>query len=1094
MWIVRLALRRPYTFAVFALLLLILGPIAIMRTPTDIFPNINIPVVAMVWPYSGLSPEQMSQRIVFQSERTLTTTVNDIEHIESQSLNGIGVIKIFFQPKVNIAMAVAQVTAIGQTQLRQLPQGTTPPLVIQYSASSVPIIQLGLSGEGLSEQQLNDYGLNFIRTQLVTVDGAGIPYPYGGKQRQVQVDLNLQALQSKNISPADVVNTISTQNLILPSGTAKISQFEYQIETNSAPEKVSELNDLPIRAVNGALVYIRDVGHVRDGFPPQTNIVRVDGQRASLISIIKTGDASTLDIVQGVRAKLPAIKSQLPPALKITPLADQSIFVRASIDGVVREAVIAACLTGIMILVFLGSWRSTLIIAVSIPLSILSSLLVLSALGETINIMTLGGLALAVGILVDDATVEIENINRNIELGKAVEQAILDGAAQIAIPAFVSTLSICIVFVPMFFLTGVAKFLFVPLAEAVVFAMLASYLLSRTVVPTMAKYLLQEHDDEAIERKHQSRNPLVRFQLGFEHYFEKFRNGYRGLLQMCITYSAVFLLLFFVFSLGSAALLYPFLGQDFFPSVDAGQFKLHLRARTGTRIEETARLCDEVDDTIREVIPKDELITIIDNIGLPYSGINTTYSNSMTIGPADADIQVSLAENHHPTKAYVARLRSLLAHRFPGTIFYELPVDMVTQILNFGLPAPIDIQVVGPNLEGNRAFAEQLLNRVKYVPGMADLRIQQPFDNPHLTVDVDRTKAQQIGLQQKDVAQSLLIATSGSFQTTPNFWLNPQTGVSYSIAVQSPQYNLDTLQDLRNIPITNGGSASTTPLVAASNGPGTLATPPNAPMGGAPIQILGNLAAVTPGSEMGTVSHYNIAPVIDIFGNVVNTDLASVAKQIDKIIADSRDKLPRGSQIIVRGQVQTMRTSFVGLIGGLVFSILLVYLLIVVNFQSWLDPFIVISALPAALCGIVWFLFITNTRISVPALTGAIMCMGVATSNSILVISFAREQLEENVGDAPAAALNAGFTRFRPVLMTALAMIIGMVPMALGLGDGGEQNAPLGRAVIGGLLFATVSTLFFVPTFFSVIHGWRGRKHREKAARSENTLPEIGGR
>ncbi len=906
------------------------------------------------------------------------------------------------------------------------------------------------------------------------------------------MDLNLRALQAKGLSPSDVVNAISTQNLILPSGTAKVSQFEYQLATNSAPDKVEELNDLPIRAVNGAVVYIHDVAHVRDGFPPQTNIVRVDGQRASLLSIIKTGDASTLDIVQGIRAKLPGIKAQLSPALKITPLADQSIFVRASIDGVVREAIIAACLTGIMILVFLGSWRSTLIIAVSIPLSILSSLLVLSALGETINIMTLGGLALAVGILVDDATVEIENINRNIELGKAVEQAILDGAAQIAIPAFVSTISICIVFVPMFFLTGVAKFLFVPLAEAVVFAMLASYLLSRTVVPTMAKYLLQEHDDDEIERRQQSRNPLVRFQLGFEHYFERFRRGYRGLLQMCIEHSAVFLIFFLVFCIGSAVLLYPFLGQDFFPSVDAGQFKMHLRARTGTRIEETANLCDEVDQTIREVIPKKELVTIIDNIGLPYSGINTTYSNSAPIGPGDADIQVSLTEDHHPTEAYVQKLRGVLAHRFPGVIFYELPVDMVTQILNFGLPAPIDIQVVGPNLEGNRNFAEQLLNRVKYVPGTADLRIQQPFDNPHLYIDVDRSKAQQIGLQQRDVAQSLLVATSGSFQTTPNFWLNPKTGVSYSIAVEAPQYNLDTLQSLENIPVTPSGSSGTTPALAASNGASAPTVPADMPMGGKPIQILGNIASIKPGAEMGTVSHYNIAPVIDIYGNVSNSDLASVDKHIEKIIAEMKGKLPRGSQIVVRGQVQTMRTSFVGLIGGLVFSILLVYLLIVVNFQSWLDPFIVISALPAALCGIVWFLFITHTRISVPALTGAIMCMGVATSNSILVISFAREQLEESVGDARGAALNAGFTRFRPVLMTALAMIIGMVPMALGLGDGGEQNAPLGRAVIGGLLFATVSTLFFVPTFFCVLHGRRERKRSRRRERAENTLTARG--
>jgi multidrug efflux pump subunit AcrB len=1088
MWIVRLALRRPYTFAVFALLLLILGPISIMRTPTDIFPNIDIPVVAMVWPYTGLSPEQMAQRIVWQSERTLTTTVNDIEHVESQSLNGIGIIKIFFQPKVNIAMAVAQVAAIGQTQLRQLPQGTTPPLILQYSASSVPIIQLGLSGEGLSEQQLNDYGLNFIRTQLVTVDGAGIPYPYGGKQRQVQVDLNLQALQSKGLSPSDVVNTIAAQNLILPSGTAKVSEFEYQVETNSAPAAVQELNNLPIHTLNGATVYIRDVAHVRDGFPPQTNIVRVDGQRASLLTVLKTGDASTLDITEGIRAKLPAIKAQLSPALRITPLADQSVFVRASINGVVREAIIAACLTAVMILVFLGSWRSTVIIAVSIPLAILSSLLVLSALGETINIMTLGGLALAVGILVDDATVEIENINRNIEMGKAVEQAILDGAAQIAVPAFVATISICIVFVPMFFLTGVARYLFVPLAEAVVFAMLASYLLSRTVVPTMAKYLLQEHDDEAHERKLQSRNPLVQFQLKFEHYFEKMRLGYRGLLEMCLEHAAVFMIVFFVFTIGSAVLLYPYLGQDFFPSVDAGQFKIHLRAHTGTRIEETARICDEVDRTIREVIPKNEIESIIDNIGLPYSGINTTYSNSAAIGPADADIQVSLSEDHHPTPAYVQKLRSELAHRFPGVIFYELPVDMVTQILNFGLPAPIDIQIVGPNLYGNRAFAEQMLNRVKYVPGVADTRIQQPFDNPRLFVDVDRTKAQQVGLEQRDVAQSLLVATSGSFQTAPTFWLNPTTGVSYSIAVQSPQYDLDTLQDLKNIPLTGTGGK---PAPVVSNGAGGSASSVDTPMGGQPIQILGNVASVTPGAEQGTQSHYNIAPVIDIYGNVVNSDLASVDKGIEKIIADMKGKLPRGSQIVVRGQVQTMRTSFVGLIGGLVFSILLVYLLIVVNFQSWLDPFIVISALPAALSGIVWFLFITHTRISVPALTGAIMCMGVATSNSILVISFAREQLEESVGDAPGAALAAGFTRFRPVLMTALAMIIGMMPMALGLGDGGEQNAPLGRAVIGGLLFATISTLFFVPTFFSALHGRREKKRRAKQKRLEHTLPQT---
>jgi multidrug efflux pump subunit AcrB len=1089
MWIVRLALRRPYTFAVLTILLMILGPLAISNMPVDIFPNINIPVVSMIWEYTGLSPQQMADRIVTRSERSLTTTVNNIEHIESQSLNGIGVIKIFFQPNVNIANAVAQVTAIGQTQLKQLPPGTTSPLILQYSASSVPILQLGLSGQGLSEQQLNDFGLNFIRTPLVTVPGAGIPYPYGGKQRQVQVDLNIQALQAKGLSPADVVNTIAAQNLILPSGTTKVGPFEYQIETNSAPSSIAGLNNLPIRAVNGAMVYIHDVANVRDGFPPQTNIVRVNGQRASLMSIIKTGNASTLDIVKGIRAKLATLKPQLPSALKITPLADQSIFVRASIDGVVREAIIAACLTAIMILVFLGSWRSTLIIAVSIPLSILSSLLVLSALGETINIMTLGGLALAVGILVDDATVEIENINRNLEEGKIVEQAILDGAEQIAIPALVSTISICIVFVPMFFLSGVARFLFVPLGEAVVFAMLASYILSRTIVPTMAKYLLHEHDEEAVTKRKTTRNPFVRMQQAFEYCFEKFRGGYYRVLELCVNHAGIFLVLFMAFAILSAAALYPFLGEDFFPSVDSGQFKLHVRARTGTRIEDTAELCDHIDNVIRQTIPKGELVSIIDNIGLPYSGINTSYSNSAPVGPGDADIQVSLAEKHHPTDGYVQRLRGKLGRDFPGVTFYTLPVDMVTQILNFGLPAPIDIQVVGANLAANRTYAEQLLNKIKHVGGTADLRIQQPFDNPHLMINIDRTKAQQLGLQQRDVAQSLLIATSGSFQTAPSFWLDPRNGVSYNIAVQSPQYSLDTLQDIRNIPLTSSTDTGTSRSSTSSNGAGGYADNANVPMGGRPVQILGNVATITPGTELGTVSHYNITPVIDIYGNVVNTDLASVDKKIEKILADSKSQLPHGSQISVRGQVQTMRTSFAGLFRGLALSILLVYLLIVINFQSWLDPFIIISALPAAISGIVWFLFLTHTRVSVPALTGAIMCMGVATANSILVVSFARERLIATVGDARSAALSAGFVRFRPVLMTALAMIIGMVPMALGLGDGGEQNAPLGRAVIGGLLFATVSTLFFVPTFFSVLHGRLERRRREREARHQHGLP-----
>ncbi len=996
-------------------------------------------------------------------------------------------VKVYFQPKVTLATAIAQITAVSQTQLRMLPTGTTPPLIITYTASSVPILQLGLSGEGLSEQQLNDYGLNFIRTQFATVEGAESPYPYGGKQRQVQVDLDLKALQARGLSPNDVVNAIGAQNLILPSGTMKVGTFEYQLATNSAPATIAGLNDLPIRSVNGAVIYVHDVAHVRDGFPPQTNIVRVDGQRASLMTVLKNGDVSTLEIISRIRALLPFIAQQLPPELKITPLSDQSIFVRGAINGVVREGIIAGCLTGVMILIFLGSWRSTLIIAVSIPLSILVSLIVLGALGETINIMTLGGLALAVGILVDDATVEIENINRNLEEGKEVEQAILDGAAQIAIPAFVSTLSICIVFVPMFFMGGVAKYLFVPLAEAVIFAMLASYFLSRTVVPTMAKFLLHEHDPAEEKQKHKSRNPLVRAQLAFEYRFEQLRVFYFRLLQLAIAHSTVFLILFFVFTIGSFALLYPWLGQDFFPTVDAGQFKLHLRAPTGTRIEETARLCDEVDNAIREEIPKSELVSIIDNIGIPYSGLNLSYTSTGVVGASDADVTVALTEKHHPTDEYVQHLRAKLNQQFPGTIFYTLPVDMVTQILNFGLPAPIDIQVIGNNLAGNRQFINNLLKDISYVPGTADLHIQQPFNNPHLLVDVDRSKAQDIGLTQRDVAGSLLIATSGSFQTTPTFWLNPQNGVSYNIAAQSPQYTLQSLNDLANIPLTTASSAaSITPspflsVGAGSSTPvGTGASP--AAVGGVkPVQILGNVSRIVRGSEQATVSHYNIAPVLDIYGNVVNSDLRSVSDKIAAIIAQHKKELPRGSQVIMRGQVETMNSSFIGLTSGLAFSILLVYLLIVVNFQSWLDPFMIIAALPAALCGIVWMLFLTGTHISVPALTGSIMTMGVATANSILVISFAREQMEENVGNAQLAALQAGYTRFRPVLMTALAMMIGMVPMALGLGDGGEQNAPLGRAVIGGLLFATAATLFFVPTFFSVIHGWLGRRNQAAA-------------
>ena len=1068
MWIVRLALRRPYTFAVFALLILILGVLSILSMPTDIFPNIDIPVVTVVWNFNGLSAEEMANRIVSNSERGLTTTVNDIEHIESQSLNGVAVIKIFFQPHVNIGAAVAQVTSISQVQLRSLPPGSVPPFIIQYNASSVPVLMLGLSGQGLNEQQVFDLGTNNIRTQLATIEGAQTPFPYGGKTRQVQVDLDLNALQAKGLSPSDVVNAVSVQNLIAPSGTMKIDRFEYAVETNSAPQVIDDLNNLPIKTVNGAMIYVRDVAHVRDGNPPQTNIVRVDGKRAIMMAVMKTGSASTLEIIRSVREKLDSIKGQLPKELQISPLSDQSIFVESAIAGVAREAIIAACLTAIMILVFLGSWRSTIIIAVSIPLSILCSLAVLAALHETINIMTLGGLALAVGILVDDATVAIENINRNLEAGKELEQSILDGSAQIAVPALVSTLAICIVFVPMFFLSGVARYLFVPMAEAVVFAMLASYLLSRTVVPTMAKYLLKEHDDAEAAAKRVSRNPFIRFQSAFETGFGAFRSGYLRLLMLCVDHSAVFIPLFFLFAVASVGLLAPFLGQDFFPSVDSGQFKIHVRAHTGTRIEETAALCDAVDSTIRQNIPAKEVVNIVDNIGLPNSGLNLSYSTSAPIGPGDADIQVQLSKDHQPTEKYVEHLRSVLARQYPGVTFYMLPVDIVTQILNFGLSAPIDIQIVGPRLAENRALAERILNEVRYVPGAADARIQQPFDYPKMMVNVDRTRAQSIGLTQKDVAQSLLVALSGSFQTSPSFYLDPKTGVTYNVAIMAPQYQIDSLEQLESLPVSGSG------MIAQSAAP-----PVHGAIGSArPVQVLGNLATITPGAELGTVSHYDVQPVIDVYANVDNTDLGSVTRRIEKIIAAHQRELPRGSHFTLRGQSETMYKSYVGLLAGLLFSILLVYLLIVVNFQSWLDPFLIIAALPAALAGIVWFLFLTHTRLSVPALTGAIMCMGVATANSILVVSFAREQLEVLVGDARKAALNAGFVRLRPVLMTALAMIIGMVPMALGLGDGGEQNAPLGRAVIGGLLLATVATLLFVPACFSAVHGRLERRRR----------------
>jgi CzcA family heavy metal efflux pump len=1042
MWIVSLALRRPYTFIVLALVLLILSPIVILRTPTDIFPEINIPVISIVWNYTGLSPQEMANRITTTTERALTTLVNDIDHIESQSLNGIAVVKVFFKPKANIQTAIAQVTAISQTQLRFLPAGTTPPLVIQYSASSVPILQLGLSSDTLPEQELFDVATTTMRTQLVTIQGAAIPFPYGGKQRQVEVDLNTQALQSKQLSPLDVVNAFSAQNLILPSGTAKIGSLEYQVELNASPQTIAELNDLPIKTVNGTTIYVHDVAHVRDGFAPQTNVVRQDGSRGVLLTVLKNGGASTLDIVKNIKAMLPDLLKRVPREMNVKLLFDQSLFVRAAISGVVREALTAACLTAAMILLFLGSWRSTLIIAVSIPLSILSSVLLLSSLGETFNIMTLGGLALAVGILVDDATVTIENIERHLRMRKELNQSILDGAKEIAVPALVSTLSICIVFVPMFFLTGVARYLFVPLAESVVFAMLASYFLSRTLVPTLVMYLLRGHE---LDSHNEPRSIFGRFQRGFERGFERMRSAYSNTLEAIMHHRAVFVAVFLAFCIASAGLAF-FLGRDFFPGVDSGQMRLHVRARAGLRIEETARLVDTIEQEIRREMPRGDITTIVDNIGLPYSGINTSYSNSGTIGTSDAEVLVNLSKDHRPTQEYVRMLRKSLPQQFPGVEFFFQPADIVSQILNFGLPSPIDIQLTGPNYAQNYVIAQQIANRLRHVPGAVDVHVQQLMNDPTLHMDVDRVRAQQVGLTQRDVAQNLLISLSSSSQTSPTFWLNPQNGVSYALSIMTPQYKMNSLQELMSTPVSGPGAASQ--------------------------QILANLATVTPKMAPAVVTHYNIMPSIDVYASVDGRDLGGVATDTDKALAPFRDKLPRGTQMSVVGQVETMTSSFEGLSIGLVMSIVLVYLLIVVNFQSWLDPFIIITALPGALAGICWMLFLTHTTLSVPALTGAVMCMGVATANSILLISFARERMAEGMHPIK-AALEAGYTRIRPVLMTALAMIIGMAPMALGFGEGGEQNAPLGRAVIGGLVFATIATLLFVPVVFSIFHGWR---------------------
>ncbi len=1062
MWIVKIALNRPYTFIVLALLILIAAPVVILRTPTDIFPNINIPVVSVGWTYTGMNPEELAGRLTTPYEKALTSLVDNIQHIESTTYNGTAVVKVFLQPGSSLATANAQVTAASQFMLRQLPPGTLPPEIINFSASSVPVLQLGISGDGLSETQLNDYATNYIRTQLITVPGAVVPSPYGGKQRQITVNMDQAAMQSKGVAPGDVLNALAQQSVVMPSGTIKIGQSEYDVRTNGSPRTVERLANIPIKQVNGTTIYLRDVASVSDGFQVQTNVVRLDGRRGVLISILKNGNASTLNVVKGIRGILPRVATTVPPQLKMTPVSDQSIFVRAAVQGVIREAVIAAGLTALMILVFLGSWRSTLIIAISIPLSILSSVIILGLIGETINTMTLGGLALAVGILVDDATVTIENIERFLEQGYDLREAILEGASQISVPALVSTLCICIVFLPMFFLGGVARYLFVPLAEAVVFAMLASYLLSRTLVPTLAMYLLRAKEHGAAT----ARGLFMRFQQSFERVFDRVRERYHSLLQGLVFRRRVFIPSFLGLCV-AAFILVPFLGEDFFPQTDSGQFILHVRTPTGMRIEETARVFDLVESEIRREVPPSEIDNILDNIGLPYSGMNTQHLTDGTLGAGDGDILVTLKPKHRPTAAFVRALRENLPRLFPAETFYMLPADITTQILNFGEPAPIDVQFEGNDAYASMAQADKMLGQLRQVPGIVDLRIQQPFDYPTLQVSVDRTKAAQGGYTEQDVSTSVLNTLSGSFQVTPMFFLNWNNMVAYNIVAQTPQYKMDTMQDLENIPI-NRATPSTSPAGPAAN-----------------PEILSDLASVNRGHEMEVVNQYNIRPVVDIYANVQDRDLGALARQVTKIISADASSLPRGTFVTLKGQVETMRSSYTGLLGGLIFSILLVYLLIVVNFQSWTDPFIIITALPAALAGIVLFLFLTRTTLSVPALMGAIMCMGVATANSILVVSFAKGRLAEH-GNAVRAAIEAGATRFRPVIMTALAMIIGMVPMALGLGDGGEQNAPLGRAVIGGLLCATVATLLFVPCVFALIHG----SEKSERARMEKRLVE----
>ena len=1059
MWIVNLALRRPYTFIVLAVFILIAGVLSILSTPKDIFPSINIPVISVIWNYTGMAPRDISDHLTSPYERVLTTTVDNIEHIESESLYGIAIVKIFLQPHASVPQGIAQVTSVSQAILKQLPTATTPPLILSYSATNVPVLMVGLSG--LSEQQLNDYGLNFIRTQLITVPGAAIPYPYGGKMRYLQVDLNYRALQGYGLTPYDVINTINVQNLILPSGTEKVGQFEYQVGLNASPPTLEELNAIPIKTLsNGTTVYIRDVAHVYNGSTPQTNIVRFNGKRSVLLTIQKTGNVSTLDIVQGIKNKIPELKQTVPPALNFSMLFDQSIFVTSAIEGVVREALIAGCLTALMILLFLSSWRSTLIICVSIPLSILCSIVVLSLLGETINIMTLGGMALAVGILVDDATVEIENIHRNMAQGGTMQECILKGAAQIAVPAFVSTLCICIVFVPIFFLSGIAKYLFAPLAEAVIFAMLASYLLSRTVVPTLAKYLLPPEME-----RHRSAEPpkpktiFGKISLAFENGFSRFREGYRDLLSVGLRNAGKLVTLVLGFAAVST-LLYPFLGQNFFPSVDTGQFEMHVRMRAGTRVEETARTVDQIEQMMRQIIPANQVEMIVDNMGIPYSGINLSYNTTGTMSSADCDIMVSLKENHDPTNRFVEAIRARMHQDFPDVGVWFPPADIVSQTLNFGLPAPIDIQITGADLAANTKFASRLMEQIRHVPGAVDFRIQEPNDVPQFNVKIDRSLASIVGVNAQAITQSVLGALSGSQQVAPNFWVDPRNRVSYQINAEAPQYDLHSLDDLRNLPILGGTSGQ--------------------------AQIVANVASISRATTSPVEDHYNIRPLINIYGGADGKDLGYVSDQIQKLVDAARKDLPRGSFISVRGQVTTMHDSYTGLYVGLAFSMLLAYLLMVVNFQSWIQPFMIITALPCALTGIIWMLFVTGTTLSVPALMGAIMCMGVATANSVLVITFANEMLER-YKDPYRAALEAGYVRLRPVLMTALAMIIGMVPMALGLGDGGEQNAPLGRAVIGGLIFATAATLFFVPTVFMLVN-----KMKRVGAEGVSAEPALG--